>query len=57
MEKRPKLGDPAFLPDVPEYERHITDPQTATLIRNQISDDHTQNVSAYNPDNYEVPYR
>ncbi len=55
--KRSKLGDPAFWPDVPEYERHITDPQTATFIRHQISDDHTLNISAYNPDNYEVPLR
>ncbi|KAL9046120.1 MAG: hypothetical protein Q9214_000960 [Letrouitia sp. 1 TL-2023] len=53
--QRPKLGDPSFLPDVSEYERHITDSQTATLIRDQISDDHTLDISAYNPDNYEAP--
>ena len=57
MEKRPKLGDPAFWPHIPEYERHITDPQTATLIRNQISDDHTLNISEYNPDSCEIPLR
>ena len=57
IEKRSKLGDPAFSPHIPEYEHHMTKPQTARLIHDRISDEHTLNLSAYNPDNYEIPSR
>ncbi|KAF2099154.1 gamma-glutamyltransferase 1 [Rhizodiscina lignyota] len=51
--QRTSLGDPTFLPNVTAYEAEMLKPETATLLRAKISDAHTLDVSAYNPDGIE----
>lgn len=51
--QRTNLGDPSFLPNTTAYERDMLQPGTAELLRAKISDLHTLNVSAYNPDGIE----
>jgi gamma-glutamyltranspeptidase/glutathione hydrolase len=49
-----ELGDPDFFDYMDEFEAKMIAPKTASSIRARISDDHTQNVSAYNPKNYDI---
>ena len=53
MIKRTKLGDPAFVDGVDEYQRRMLKDETTYGIRHKISDFHTQNVSAYDPEGFE----
>lgn len=46
---RAQLGDPDFIPDMADFERHLLDARHARHIRNRISDDHTQPLDAYDP--------
>lgn len=52
--QRTTLGDPSFIEGIDEYEADMLNASTATLIRGRISDQHTLDVSAYNPDGLEV---
>ncbi len=53
--QRTHLGDPAFLRNVTAYEAQMLLPETAALLRARISDAHTLDVRAYNPDGIEAP--
>lgn len=47
--ERANLGDPLFVPGLDEYQAEMLNATTAVRIRSEISDFHTQNVSAYQP--------
>ncbi|KAI9877470.1 MAG: hypothetical protein M1830_003820 [Pleopsidium flavum] len=47
--ERANLGDPSFVKGLQTYEDEMLNDTTATLTRNKISDQHTLNVSAYDP--------
>ena len=51
--KRTELGDPDFLDGLYEFEANMIDATSAAAIRARISDQHTQNVSAYDPNGFE----
>ncbi|PIG90183.1 gamma glutamyl transpeptidase [Aspergillus arachidicola] len=51
---RTRLGDPSFVTGMEEYENHILSAEMIDHIRQSISDSHTQDTSAYNPDGLEV---
>ncbi len=51
--KRTELGDPDFLHGLYEFEADMLDATSAAAIRAKISDHHTQNVSAYDPNGFE----
>lgn len=51
--ERTNLGDPSFVTNLTTYQQEMLLPETAKLIRAKISDAHTLNVSAYNPDGIE----
>ncbi|GMG36361.1 unnamed protein product [Aspergillus oryzae] len=51
---RTRLGDPSFVHGMEEYENHILSAEMIDHIRQSISDSHTQDTSAYNPDGLEV---
>ena len=51
--KRTELGDPDFLDGLYEFEADMLDATSAAAIRANISDHHTQNVSAYDPNGFE----
>ncbi|PGH02759.1 gamma-glutamyltransferase [Blastomyces parvus] len=51
--QRTELGDPSFVEGLSEYEDHMLNASTAAMIRAKISDDHTQNISAYDPEGLE----
>ncbi|KAH7062418.1 gamma-glutamyltransferase 1 [Macrophomina phaseolina] len=51
--ERTELGDPDFVEGMDEYQKQMLSANTTSLIRSKISDFHTQNVSAYNPDGIE----
>ncbi|KAL1957851.1 hypothetical protein VTO42DRAFT_5416 [Malbranchea cinnamomea] len=47
--QRTKFGDPLFVSNLSDYQSAILSPQTAAKIRSRISDERTQDVSAYDP--------
>ncbi|KAJ5563243.1 hypothetical protein N7535_008407 [Penicillium sp. DV-2018c] len=47
--QRSNLGDPLFVDGVAKYEKEMLEQATIDDIRSKISDQHTQNVSAYDP--------
>ncbi|CAF9929340.1 MAG: hypothetical protein HETSPECPRED_007348 [Heterodermia speciosa] len=47
--ERSNLGDPLFVPGLDEYQAEMLNETTAIRIRSEISDFHTQDVSAYSP--------
>ena len=49
-----QLGDPSFIPGLKDYEFDMLSESTAMQIRSEISDDHTLDVAAYNPEGLEV---
>ena len=51
--ERTDLGDPLFVANLSRYQDEILSAQTASLIRSKISDQHTLNISAYDPDGIE----
>ncbi|EED18749.1 gamma-glutamyltranspeptidase [Talaromyces stipitatus ATCC 10500] len=51
--QRTSFGDPSFLRDLHQREEDMLNDTVASAIRGRISDFHTQNVSAYNPDGLE----
>ncbi len=51
--KRTELGDPDFLNGLYDFEANMLDATSAASIRARISDRHTQNVSAYDPNGFE----
>ncbi|PGG97595.1 gamma-glutamyltransferase [Polytolypa hystricis UAMH7299] len=51
--QRTNLGDPLFVDGLDEYQKTMVSDATAKAIRGKISDNRTQNVSAYNPDGLE----
>ncbi|KAL1998429.1 hypothetical protein VTN02DRAFT_6193 [Thermoascus thermophilus] len=51
--QRTHLGDPSFVDGLDEYQREMLNDSTVRRIRGRISDFHTQNVSAYDPDGIE----
>ena len=51
--KRTELGDPDFLDGIYEFESDMLDIASTAAIRAKISDHHTQNVSAYDPNGFE----
>lgn len=50
-----ELGDPDFFDYMAEFEAAMLQPKRAENIRGRIYDDHTQNVSAYDPKGYMIP--
>jgi gamma-glutamyltranspeptidase/glutathione hydrolase len=52
-DQRTKLGDPAFVQDIVEYEAAMLDSATIDRIIAKISDNHTLPIAAYNPDGLE----
>lgn len=52
--QRTALGDPSFVLNATEYEADMLNASTAEAIRGRISDSHTLNVSAYDPEGIEV---
>lgn len=44
-----ELGDPDFVKGIHSFEADMLNEKTAKYIRSRISDDHTRNVSDYNP--------
>ncbi|OKL62532.1 hypothetical protein UA08_02420 [Talaromyces atroroseus] len=51
--QRTSFGDPSFLPGLQQREQDILSDGFASSIRRRISDFHTQDVSAYDPDGLE----
>lgn len=51
--ERAELGDPQFLDGLSRYQEEMLSPATAAEIRGKISDSHTLNVSAYDPNGLE----
>lgn len=51
---RTSMGDPAWVSEMDEFEAHLLNASTAAEVRGKISDHHTLNVSAYDPDGYDV---
>lgn len=51
--KRTKLGDPAFVENLAEYQAAMLETETIDKIVAKISDEHTLPVAAYNPDGLE----
>ncbi|KAF2090814.1 gamma-glutamyltranspeptidase [Saccharata proteae CBS 121410] len=51
--ERTNLGDPAFVSGMSEYQQNMLSKNVTDTIRGKISDFHTQNVSAYDPDGLE----
>lgn len=47
--ERSNLGDPLFVPGLDEYQAEMLNETTAERVRSEISDFHTQSVSAYSP--------
>ncbi|KAH7305069.1 gamma-glutamyltranspeptidase-like protein [Rhexocercosporidium sp. MPI-PUGE-AT-0058] len=52
---RGELGDPDFFNYMTAFEADMLKPKTAEKIREKISDDHTKNVTDYNPKGYTMP--
>ena len=50
--QRTLLGDPSFVTNMDIYEAEMINATTANDTRSKISDTHTLNVSAYNPEGY-----
>lgn len=50
--QRTLLGDPAFVTNMDIYQAEIINATTAAETRGKISDAHTLNVSAYDPQGY-----
>lgn len=53
LKQRAKLGDPLFVEGMDEYQADILKKPTIDRIRSKISDNRTQNVSAYDPQGIE----
>ena len=51
--KRTKLGDPAYVEGLDEYQQSMLNEQTVSGIRRKISDFDTKNVSYYDPEGLE----
>ncbi|KAI2638353.1 gamma-glutamyltransferase 1 [Xylaria nigripes] len=51
--QRSQLGDPLFVDGLDEFQDTMTNDTVAADIRSRISDFHTLNASAYNPEGYE----
>jgi gamma-glutamyltranspeptidase/glutathione hydrolase len=51
--QRTKLADPSFVEGLEEFTRNMITPETGAEVRSRIDDVRAQNVSAYNPDNWE----
>ncbi|KAI9842239.1 MAG: hypothetical protein M1837_007384 [Sclerophora amabilis] len=51
--QRSNLGDPLFVEGLDEYQRDMVSGETASEVRGKISDEHTLNVSAYDPSGFE----
>ena len=51
--QRTSLGDPDFVEGLDTFQDEMINETTASIIRGRISDLHTLNVSAYNPDGVE----
>ncbi|KAL2372868.1 hypothetical protein RJZ57_002670 [Blastomyces gilchristii] len=51
--QRTQLGDPSFVKRLAEFEDHMLNASTAAMIRAKISDHHTQDISAYDPEGLE----
>jgi gamma-glutamyltranspeptidase/glutathione hydrolase len=51
--QRTHVGDPGFVEGMDRYQSEMLNVTTAALIRSKISDFHTLNVSAYDPDGIE----
>ncbi|KAG8525933.1 uncharacterized protein KY384_000695 [Bacidia gigantensis] len=47
--ERAKLGDPAFVPGLDEYQNEMLNETTAEIVRSKISDTETLDVKAYDP--------
>ncbi|GAB7353304.1 hypothetical protein MBLNU459_g3803t1 [Dothideomycetes sp. NU459] len=52
--ERTNMGDPSFVPGMDVYQSEMLNATTAALIRSKISDQHTLNVSAYDPSGLEI---
>ncbi|KAJ6000862.1 Gamma-glutamyltransferase [Penicillium waksmanii] len=52
--QRTLLGDPSFVQGVDEYQKRMISDNTSREICSRISDFHTQDVSAYDPDNIDI---
>lgn len=48
------MGDPYYLNDMTTFEAGMLNATYAAIIRSKIDDMRTQNVSAYNPDGFEI---
>lgn len=53
MTQRANLGDPSFVDGLDTYQAEMLNASTAAEIRGKISDQHTLNVSAYDPSGLE----
>lgn len=51
--QRARLGDPYFVPGLDQYQEEMLNETTASLNMAKISDQHTLNMSMYNPEGYE----
>ncbi|KAJ5291817.1 Gamma-glutamyltranspeptidase [Penicillium angulare] len=51
--QRTQMGDPEFVPEMADYEHKMLKQSTVDDIRSKISDTHTLDVSAYDPDGIE----
>ena len=51
---RASMGDPSFVEGMETYESEIVNATTASVVRSRISDTHTLNASAYDPEGLEI---
>ncbi|BDD55489.1 hypothetical protein MPDQ_006061 [Monascus purpureus] len=51
--QRTKLGDPEFVDGLDTYQKNMLKDSTIAEIRRKISDFHTKNISAYDPEGFE----
>lgn len=52
--KRASLGDPDYVDGMHQFEAEMLSPDFANATRHKISDTHTLNVSAYDPQGFEI---
>ncbi|KAK2592369.1 hypothetical protein QQS21_009949 [Conoideocrella luteorostrata] len=51
--QRTNLGDPSFVPGLDKYTKDMISPETGAEVRSKISNDHTFNLSYYDPQGIE----
>ena len=52
--ERARFGDPDYIPNLPDYQDFIVQPEYAENIRQKITDNQTHPIEYYNPEGLEI---